>query len=43
MWKLHKKKPSTFRLDVNLETDNPSKTNYPSVSTSSRRKTDESA
>ena len=31
------KKPSTFRLDINLETDNPSKTNYPSVSTSSRR------
>ena len=28
------KKPSTFRLDINLETDNPSKTNYPSVSTS---------
>ena len=36
MWKFHKK-PSPFRLDVNLETDNPS------VSTSSRRKTDESA
>ena len=29
------KKPSTFRLDINLETDNPSKTNYPSVSSSS--------
>ena len=31
------KKPSTFRLDVNLETDNPSKTNYPTVGTFSRR------
>ena len=28
------KKPSTFRLDINLETDNPSKTNYPSAGTS---------
>ena len=39
------KKPSTFRLDINLETDNSSKTNYPSVSTSSRSDvlTDESA
>ena len=26
----------TIRLDINLETDNPSKTNYPSDSTSSR-------
>ena len=31
------KKPSTFRLDIKLDTDNPSKTNYPSDSTSSRR------
>ena len=31
------KKPSTFCLDINLETDNPSKMNFPSVSTSSRR------
>ena len=29
-----KKTPCTFPLDINLETDNPSKTNYPSVSTS---------
>ena len=36
IWKL-RQKPSTFRLDMNLETDNPSKTNYPSVSTCSRR------
>ena len=33
-WGNFVKKPSTFRLDINLETDNPSKTNYPSVSTS---------
>ena len=31
------KKSSTFCLDINLETDNPSKMNFPSVSTSSRR------
>ena len=31
------KKPSTFCLDINLETNNLSKMNFPSVSTSSRR------
>ena len=32
-WKL-RQKTSKFRLDINLETDNPSKTNYLSASTS---------
>ena len=32
-----RQKPSKFRLDINLETDNPSKTNFPSLNTSSRR------
>ena len=31
------KKPSTFRLDINLEADHPCTTNFPSVGTSSRR------
>ena len=30
-------KPSTFRLDIDLQTHHPSKTNFPSVSTSLRR------
>ena len=36
-------KPSTFHLDINFETDNPSKTNYLSFSTPSRSANDELA